>query len=251
MRGRTWLFRIVICLLLGVITTVAVAWGLAIVRWPRFPETPTYHGDAVNDTTEARTETVVFERFGSTFAMVARLEASSPDQIAAWHESVRTRGAIDTHLPYWAERIRTFQVGAVGNPPVRRGMREMWATGWPWRALYLEATDVGNTGYPPMTFTGFFLIGDHPFLDRAADPWSGPNELPLLPIIPGFLCNTLFYAATFGVLFLSAGSLKRWNRTRRGLCPKCAHDLRRNPEGPSVGGCAECRWGREDDGMMG
>ena len=72
-------------------------------------------------------------------------------------------------------------------------------------------------------------------------PWrlgtqSYPRAVPLLPVWPGFLINTIFYAA---VLWLPFGpfAMRRLIRLKRGLCPKCAY-----PMGESSV-CTEC--GRE------
>ena len=71
----------------------------------------------------------------------------------------------------------------------------------------------------------------------------------LRPIFPGFVVNTLFYAALWGaILFASRGAWRaftRWRRSRRGLCPRCAYDL----AGSSAHGCPECGWNRMDTGV--
>jgi hypothetical protein len=48
------------------------------------------------------------------------------------------------------------------------------------------------------------------------------------------LVNTIFYAAILWVLFTAPGSIRRWRRVRRGLCPACAY-----PVGV-WGTCTEC-----------
>ena len=71
--------------------------------------------------------------------------------------------------------------------------------------------------------------------DPLADPLS---FLPLRPIFPGFLLNTLFYAVVVGAILalpLTFIPLRRRLRARRGRCPKCNYDLA-GLEGP----CPEC-----------
>ena len=58
--------------------------------------------------------------------------------------------------------------------------------------------------------------------------------LNLRPIIPGFIVNTIFYAAILWVLIRVPFALRRFLRLRRGRCPKCAY-----PMGES-GVCTEC-----------
>jgi len=68
-------------------------------------------------------------------------------------------------------------------------------------------------------------------------PELSSNELfPLLPIWPGFAINTVFYAVVLWLLFAAPFALRRWRRIRRGLCPKCAYDLR----GTQTSVCPEC-----------
>ena len=65
----------------------------------------------------------------------------------------------------------------------------------------------------------------------------GPQDtLPLRPLWPGFAINTIFYAAILWLLFVAPFALRRSQRIKRGLCPKCAYDLR----GGNHSACPEC-----------
>ena len=67
---------------------------------------------------------------------------------------------------------------------------------------------------------------------------SGEGRLlPLRPMWPGFAINTVFYAVGLWGLFTAPFALRRRRRIRRGLCPKCAYDLR-GVESAHV--CPEC-----------
>jgi hypothetical protein len=70
------------------------------------------------------------------------------------------------------------------------------------------------------------------------------RAFPASPIFPGFIINTLVYAAIwFGVLF-GPGFVKRTIRKKRGRCITCGYDLRghaRDAECATT--CPEC--GRE------
>ncbi len=58
--------------------------------------------------------------------------------------------------------------------------------------------------------------------------------LNLRPIIPGFIVNTLFYAAMLGLLIQGFISARRCSRIRRNLCPTCSY-----PAG-TARVCSEC-----------
>ena len=86
--------------------------------------------------------------------------------------------------------------------------------------------------------------------------WQSGEErwLPLRPIFPGFIINTLFYAAIWFGVFFGVGFVKRAIRKKRGRCVKCGYDLRgqrhqateaSRDQGHAVG-CPECGWGRDD-----
>ncbi len=58
--------------------------------------------------------------------------------------------------------------------------------------------------------------------------------VPARPLWPGFIVNTLFYAAILWMLMSLLIALRRHHRVRRGLCPACAY-----PTGESAM-CSEC-----------
>jgi hypothetical protein len=60
------------------------------------------------------------------------------------------------------------------------------------------------------------------------------RALPIGPVWPGFAINTFFYAAILWLLFAAPGRVRRWRRSRRGLCANCAY-----PVGASDV-CTEC-----------
>jgi len=63
--------------------------------------------------------------------------------------------------------------------------------------------------------------------------------LPYRPLWPGFAINTVFYAGILWGLLAVPFALRRWRRIRRGLCPKCAYDLRGRPP-KDAEKCPEC-----------
>lgn len=66
---------------------------------------------------------------------------------------------------------------------------------------------------------------------------DGIARLPLLPIWPGFVANTLAYAMAFGAVWWSISGVRRWRRSRRGCCGSCGY-ARAGLDPRSV--CPEC-----------
>ena len=60
---------------------------------------------------------------------------------------------------------------------------------------------------------------------------------------PGFVIDTLFYAAIWGGMWSGCVGGKRFIRSKRGRCPRCGYDLRGAPG--VAAGCSEFGWGRK------
>jgi len=153
------------------------------------------------------------------------------------------------------------------TPPTREGLQvtELLA-GWPAYACGYRICHSAREDDTEVAGALFVGSGDvWPRDDVAA------TLLPVEPIFPGFLLNTLFYAAIWFVVLVVPGIAKRAIRRKRGRCVKCGYDLRyhHTPCGAgghsshtecggtesshtecggteSGGGCQECGWGRED-----
>jgi hypothetical protein len=112
--------------------------------------------------------------------------------------------------------------------------------------------DKGSVPIPPRFAWGVF-----------SDTWvqrigGGRQAMPLRMIWPGFVIDTLFYAAISGGVFFGFTSAKRFIRIKRGRCPRCGYDLRggvmsderlaiSGHTATSTAGCPECGWGRNTD----
>lgn len=66
------------------------------------------------------------------------------------------------------------------------------------------------------------------------------RALPIMPVWAGLAGDTLIFAAAWWLLLLAPRPLRAGLRRRRGRCPACAYDLRRD----LAGGCPECGWNR-------
>lgn len=67
--------------------------------------------------------------------------------------------------------------------------------------------------------------------------WPGQSfrGVPILPLWPGFIANTLCWGFAWFALLNLPGALRRASRRRRGLCETCGYDL-----SVSTGLCPEC-----------
>lgn len=129
------------------------------------------------------------------------------------------------HIPSWA-----------GAPPEsEENVYHIYtgATGWPLRAFASESR--------------FYLVPD----DTSTFRWcedlryslilhTGPRDriiLPLCPIWRGLLADIAIFALAWSSLVATLRTTRSALRTRRGLCPHCAYDLRATaPHSP----CPEC-----------
>ncbi|MGI9013440.1 MAG: hypothetical protein ACR2GY_04230 [Phycisphaerales bacterium] len=224
-------FRFFLLLILGGITTVGVAWGLATFRvWPLgghdIERVETYNGYFVS--------VGRWDRFGLTSAWVSKeTGATEPD----------LKKSIEEIAPSWcAATVRARVLEPIGTAGFVYNIFD--AYGLPAAAMSYEhereftvATALRTTRLAhglelknrtrPAPAGGGILIQPDPII-------------PLRPIFPGFIINTLFYALIWFGALAACGFAKRTLRTRRGRCIECNYDLR----GDFDAGCPECGWGR-------
>jgi hypothetical protein len=265
--------------LLGLVTSVAVAWGLSVQFQLRLPPVRRVGvGVAVADDIIAR---MVVYRWSTIRSEAWMLTDSSMER--PWRES-RQRDA---------ERIQ-----AMGGAAYDR----MWGAGVSWRSL---PPDSSGTSRRPSEYRVDDLAGRWPrsvaaqiangstTIRRTTAGWPLPalagihrrdlvysdfnhsgeatssdtrdsgrsvieiswNSLPAgsiaaraggiaLPIQPrpGLAINTVFYALLWFLLLLIPRAIRRAHRRARGCCPRCGYSLRGQP-GP---GCPECGAGRKE-----
>jgi len=94
---------------------------------------------------------------------------------------------------------------------------------------------------PPTAWrSGILGSAQWPAFNGIDNDWK---RLPIRPIWPGFLINTLFYTIVLWLLIPGPFALRRLIRIKRGRCRKCGYDLRGTPGS----GCPECGWNREPE----
>ena len=215
---------ILLFLLLGAIVNVGVAWGLAVVQFR------IHYGPEKGETGRASAEgdswrIKRFDYFGAT-----RLTGSPSTKVlvGTGYEAEYVPGL----LPSWSR---------MNDPPtplpanvVRPNYYDIMefdtsskteiAHGWP--LLSLNCTHYrSNPDSIIHTIDGILLHVDSKYPLRR-------TTLPLRPIWTGFALNTILYAVLLRLPF----ALRRLIRRRRGLCVKCAYDLR----GTDHKACPEC-----------
>jgi hypothetical protein len=120
------------------------------------------------------------------------------------------------------------------------------ARGWP--AACLSCTiEAINLSFGKAEFAEYIITGGLDLAQRRNTAVPVPYVLPLRPIWPGFLINTLFYAVILWLLICGPFVLRRHIRLKRGRCPKCGYDLRGQLPGA---GCPECGWNRQPEAAM-
>ena len=252
-----------ICLALGMMTTVAVAWGLAVrVVVAIDPLGPVategvYRIDRGNIwwwcrvLKRAGLTVVVWDRGraitdtplgGSTRdALAYRAPSGSIHTLVLGPAERRTQTyVLFSHHGYvLPESLVSIDRDAVPSwarlpsrvaRPVSPNEFCAWsARGWPLRALWYEAS------FPSLPRRGRIDRGGLA-LPKALHPLGRGRVLPGRPIPGGFIVDTAFYALIWVAMIRGSGMLRRANRRRRGLCTSCGYDLGHAPHRI----CPEC-----------
>lgn len=114
-----------------------------------------------------------------------------------------------------------------------RAFKSIFVSGWPMHALWCQPR-MGSANDLPVDY-GVWLGEDR----RCAIVLAGvrPFRMPLHPLWPGFVVNSMLFASVWGITLLGPGQVRRFIRRERSLCPHCAYDLRATPVGSP---CPEC-----------
>ncbi len=228
-RGRTgwrrWLVRGAVCVGLGVVTTVGVAWGLAL-----FIERQSgtlFYGE-VSNSEFGRWHATYWSSVGSVWR-AARFEP--PDHIVFGSPPLARRWASSTReLPHARESWGTLDFAFATTPNSFSTVGPEQACGWPRLALYWRTAET-QTGTSSMI--GGLMV------DSSATSASR-RVLPLLPIWSGLAFNILCFAAAWSCVVIVPIWYRQSSRYRRGHCPACGYDLVRKFDA----GCSECGWNR-------
>lgn len=234
--------RVCLFLLVGLGTTVGVAWGLAVsfegaqgladlgsfdVPAEKYIGPGTVH--RIWSFGAADTPGLAFKKDNRWVALAWSIGGKD-----AW-------GSMGGAEQRWREqrpRLETvwdLVTGPFEEPYSEWGVDE--ARGWPALSLWCGVDNVASLAQvqPPDLYGAVPL----PLKSRTAAD-TAFRALPLLPIWPGLAFNTLFYALLWWLALASVRLVKHNHRYRHGLCPVCRYDLRADYSQ----GCSECGWGR-------
>ncbi len=255
------MLSISLCLFLGVLTTVGVAWGLAywVAIDPYNFEFPTkyYHPGAPHESSSfvmGRYRGVGFDRGSALHHSISEDLDTVSDLAGVFAAGSEMPELIGAQLE--SARAEMQRLQAAGEPrKVSPGFIVEDSRGWPMRALRVYWHGGLLYSPNPAPYTGarrlaprepWWGIGLTPYApDRpGTKSLHGLRAFPLRPILPGLLINTLFYAVLWFAILFGFSTSRRTIRRARGRCLKCGYDLRGTSE--AAEGCPECGWGRSD-----
>lgn len=234
---RRWTRRIAVCLVLGAVTTVAVAWGL-VLKGPPSDDSPP----------------------SMLLAQDLWYRAFEPFALPEDALTISWRGITYAELWFWsdgpdgiAETFRGALRESAGGrdvlPPDEDSVEEVRGVlqaGWPIPALsgaihtgtyeYVESSDPYKTNHEYVVTSSrlLHLRGKEKWL--ASGGQFDRTVLPLMPTPTGFAIDTVFYALVWLAAFTAFSAVRRSARRRRNHCTNCGYNLTGNTSGQ----CPEC-----------
>lgn len=231
---RRWAVKVGAILVLGAVTTVVVAWGFAVTtNLMASTHEPGFLGYATQKFHDEYGQMVIANEGAGTvlvFSSVERLDG------VAFHYEEATIRLEDgeqqlTTVPAWALPARCLP--AEGHSAA---LGYAIAHGFPAPALAAYFHDPANDwkynsgGSFEVAGMSAIVVGEAP------NNLSPPRSLPIRPIFPGFLIDSVFFGAIWAVIVFGLAVARRATRRKRGRCPSCGYDIRGLPE-PR---CPEC-----------
>jgi hypothetical protein len=238
---RRTVLTITVLLGAGLLTSLAMAWGLAAWRTvdPNVPRR-----DGVFERWGRAWHAVQVDQFGASLVFWGDLAVDGPEvPTAQLVETTRVEAMtllgqtrypfeIDNRVPRWGTFV------ASEPPPEPWTMGSDTAFGWPARCLWHQVL----TSYDAATGSTVAdeLVGGVLLRGRPSGVVTGFVALPLRPIGAGLAINAVFYALVLAGLIYGPGRVRRARRRRGGRCIECGYELR----GLTEPGCPECGAGR-------
>ena len=229
---------ILLFLLLGAIVNVAVAWGIALTGMTYDVAVLEDENEGVYYSAEGEWSIHRYEGFGTHIYKSSHDKINIDDEFVLKLREIHSDKPIKKVKPNWGamDAVTNFYQALSASGLLEHSLvyenRVFEARGWPMLSLWCQRVlyVFDGTTFKEFETRGFIAI---PILP---DDYWGSRGLPLYPIWPGFVVNLLFYAAFLWLLFTFQRSMRRVIRCKRGLCVKCAYDLR----GVKHEACPEC-----------
>jgi hypothetical protein len=259
-RVPRWVWFVAVCVALGAMTSVGVAWAWMFLPFPRpkvwnpMPARGPVILELAQDVHPGLYDQIYLEFETRSNAAVTRSDFHAGSQNRYWH------GDASRQLPDLYGRVTNNEAfrqavhrhEALMLSPYRYAVRfSVVLAGWPLHCLAFEDActpkeswgsggprvlvyDV-KTGAMTASAIEFDPLGNLKPFYHAIE--IGDNQLPIFPLWPGLLANTAIYGGAWAVLLGVPVLLRRWLRARRGGCPQCGYSR----EGLKVDApCPEC-----------
>lgn len=201
--------RAIWALLFGAATTVAVAW-LAMF----LPPGNAWHGPRADQFLG------VWQEPDLPIWQMRRGRSAWHTVIDYWHMQVSGLSEMIPTADYEAQKFDYRMLPRHLRP---RSLDELnmsaWyhQTGWPLPALSCSVHWKRQISNADILYT----VRGGVQLPRDAD--FNPRALPLTPVWPGLAVNIAIFASAWLLALWAAGTVRRWRRARRALCPKCGY----------------------------
>jgi len=247
---RRILARACLCLILGFITTIAVAWSLAFapIRGPgakailpvlNLPDVDLHRG------IEEWPGCIYTTRYRRPGASVYNSTATGPEYIPLpgirfTDTSLVLVDRLQSMFPAWATDYVAPWLNNRSLWP--RGNDFDWCSselsGWPFLCLYSREFrsrnfTLASEGRITLPDRYQRRVGESPFGFRT----SRPVSLPYLPHIPSLAANSVLFAIPWYFLLQIPAALRTRFRRRRNLCPRCGYSRAGIAPGSA---CPEC-----------
>ena len=223
-RIARWL---IVCVSLGVVTTIAVAWACAawVDPYTTAQPSPRRSGGAMNGRYYLYWIVGVHEAFG-TVRTHSDWDGNPENDRGARRGPFF--GPPEPLIPKWAP----FLIPSADPPAGPGHTRIADGRGWPFLAMWSGLSFDGKLPSPTITH-GLVL---NPDAMSGPSPNTTVRMLPLALIWGGFLADTTIYSLVWLAIFALVITGRRALRSRRGCCVTCGYDLRGTPHGK----CPEC-----------
>lgn len=182
----------------------------------------------------------VIKRTGKTTVVSERSPMWPPGVRQHWGYSTKFKSPKEI-LPGWG-RTKSH-VDDTKISPSLLTYRIDSGSGWPMIAMYgtVDAELFPGGWLKQISRIDSAINIKHPYGPLTGETWTTLSFLPTAILYTGFVINTIFYTMVVCSVWLLIRTLRRWRRSRAGLCVICAYDLR----GDLENGCPECGWRRE------